>query len=101
MQSCAMLGAFSFFVDGVSGPAQAASGSAAGGGGGSGPGRFSSSGSLDGGGQQGQRQRSAVELLLSPAMPLLAGLAPCAFGAGNDDGGSGDSVAGCRVLRRR
>jgi hypothetical protein len=97
-----MLGAFSFFVDGVGGPAQAASGAAAGGGAGAGPGTPSSSGSLGGGGggQQGQRQRSAVELLLSPAMPLLAGLAPCAFGAG-EDGGSGGSGAGCWVLRRR
>ncbi len=79
-----MLGFFSYFVDSMAvQPAAAAGG-----------------GGRDGGQQQQQqaRQCSPVELLLSPAVPLLFG--PCAGGAccANEDG-SGDRALGCRVRR--
>ncbi|EFN53590.1 hypothetical protein CHLNCDRAFT_58549 [Chlorella variabilis] len=110
LQSCAMLGAFSFFVDGmgVNQAAAAAAESPAGasaeprGGGGSG-GSSGSSGS-----QWWQvphhhprQQRSALELLLSPAVPLLAAMAPCAFGAPEGGPPGSSAPAGCRVVRRR
>ncbi|KAL4424237.1 hypothetical protein ABPG75_001538 [Micractinium tetrahymenae] len=81
LQSCAMLGFFSYFVDsmGVQ-PAEAAAGS-------SGGGRQQQ--------QQQARQRSPVELLLSLAVPLLFG--PCAGGDCVSEDGGGSGVLGCRV----
>jgi hypothetical protein len=83
---------FSFFADGMGGgQAEAAEqrrppASRERGGG-------SDSGSGAGGGWPGQgQQRAALDLLLSPAVPLLATLAPCSFGGGE---------GGCRVVRRQ
>lgn len=84
LQSCAMLGGFSYFVDGMAGgDAQAHAASVK-------PGDSTwpatSGSSRDnvvafwGAGDEAagrRRDRSRVEMLLTPAMPLLAALAPC------------------------
>ncbi|PSC74053.1 mitochondrial import inner membrane translocase subunit TIM22-2-like [Micractinium conductrix] len=60
LQSCAMLGFFSYFVDGMTGsPAEAAT-------------HGSGSGSGEGSQREAAKQRGPIELLLSPAVPLLA-----------------------------
>ena len=83
-----MLGAFSFFLDGMAGPdapayaatwpPSSAGGAAA----------FLEGGRRSGGGPA-PRERSPIELLLSPAMPLLAALTPCR--------GDGSNGQGCRT----
>lgn len=105
LQSCGMLGVFSYFIDSMgAGVAEAAT--VAGGGGslsrGSSKGRSSGSSAGSSGvqqlpwWQQGPQQcRGAVESLLSPALPLLAAVAPCSFGASSSQEG------GCAVVRRR
>ena len=80
-----MLGFFSYFVDGMTGsPAEAAT-------------HGSGSGSGEGSQREAAKQRGPIELLLSPAVPLLAAVAPCAFGglAGEDW-----QPHGCRIVRR-
>ncbi|PRW61599.1 mitochondrial import inner membrane translocase subunit TIM22-2-like [Chlorella sorokiniana] len=105
LQSCAMLGIFSYFIDGMSGgEAQAAALR----------GTPAAAGSEDRGTtssssgcspqqkeeqlRQWQQKRKAVEQFLSPVMPLLAAAAPCVFAW---EEGSGSPAGGCRVVRRR
>lgn len=111
LQSCAMLGIFSYFVDGMGGgeakaaalrstPAAAAGTASTAP---AGEGAADASGSSSRQQQeeqlrQWQQQRKAVEQFLSPVMPLLAAAAPCVF-AWNE--GSGSPAGGCRVVRRR
>lgn len=108
-QSCALLGIFSYFVDGMSGgEAQAAalrSTPAAAGAASSPAGTDGAPARSSGSRQQHeeqlrqwQQQRKAVEQLLSPVMPLLAAAAPCVFAW---EEGSGSPAGGCRVVRRR
>lgn len=92
-----MLGLFSYFMDGVGGGEAQAAAVPAGG-----PGSSGSSGSRRRRSreqeeqlQRWQQRRSALDLLLSPAMPLLAAVAPCAFAAEQSAGG------GCGVPRGR
>eukprot|EP00887_Chlorella_sp_A99_P007042 scaffold2.g7042.t1 len=133
LQSCALLGMFSYFVDGLSSDAGTAHASAlppracpSGGGGGAGEGSRGSRGGEGAGGggerstrrrqqlQQEQEQqragqhgwlppgllqqlgggggRSPLDALLSPAVPLLAALAPCRGRTG--------APGGCAVARR-
>lgn len=109
LQSCAMLGIFSYFVDGMSGGEAQAAGmrgtpAAAGAactaaGAGSGPASGSSSQQQHEEQQrQLQQQRKALEQFLSPVMPLLSAAAPCMFAW---EEGSGGPAGGCRVVRRR
>ena len=107
-QSCAMLGIFSYFVDGMSGgEAQAAAlrSTPAAAGAASSPAGTDGAPARSSGSQQQheaqlrqwQQQRKAVEQLLLPVMPLLAAAAPCAFAW---EEGSGSPAGGCRVVRR-
>lgn len=105
LQSCGMLGVFSYFIDSMGGGVAEAATVAGGGGSlsrGSSKGRSSGSSAGSSGvqqlpwWQQGPQQcRGAVESLLSPALPLLAAVAPCSFGASSSQEG------GCAVVRRR
>lgn len=80
-----MLGAFSYFLDGMAADAAQA-------------GVLHGTPSLSQQGVRGgKRDRSPLELLLSPAVPLLAALQPCR-GMLND---ASEEVVGCKVIRRQ
>jgi import inner membrane translocase subunit TIM22 len=78
LQSCAMFGAFSYFLDGMAGGGDGEAVAATLQGGGSGS------------GHEKKREKSALELLLSPAVPLARALAPCSSWAGEHEG--------CRIV---
>jgi hypothetical protein len=79
LQSCAMLGAFSYFLDGMAG-GEAANAST-----------LSAAGDGAGGRGGGRRQRSLIEQLLSPAIPVVMVLQPCRNWGGDAPAGA------CRV----
>ena len=92
-QSCALLGIFSYFVDGMSGGEAQAAGlrstpAAAAGTAAAAPAGEGATPASGGGTQkqqheeqvrQWQQQRKAVEQFLTPDMPLLSAAAPCVF----------------------